>query len=111
MKLACRLSQHDPATGVWDVEVTDESQCRVTVMVCDTSNTAAGAALEVSGEIVKVVWWLRKPERTSDTSTLPNYQLISLLAIISKVMEGIVNTQLVNYLEKHEALPNSQFGF
>ena len=30
---------------------------------------------------------------------------------MSKVMEGIVNTQLVNYLEKHEVLPNSQFGF
>ena len=40
-----------------------------------------------------------------------NYRPVSLLSIISKVMESIVNNQLVNYLEKHNCLPSSQFGF
>eukprot|EP00117_Sycon_ciliatum_P010660 scpid33236/ scgid4028/ RNA-directed DNA polymerase from mobile element jockey; Reverse transcriptase len=49
--------------------------------------------------------------KRSSRSLASNYRPISLLTIMSKVMEGIVNTQLVNYLEKHEVLPNSQFGF
>ena len=40
-----------------------------------------------------------------------NYRPVLLLSIISKVMEIIVNNQLVNYLEKHNCLTSSQSGF
>ena len=40
-----------------------------------------------------------------------NYRPVSLLSICSKVMEGIINHQLVNYLERHHLLSARQFGF
>jgi len=40
-----------------------------------------------------------------------NYRPVSLLSIISKVMERIVNRQLVNHLERHRLLSNKQYGF
>ena len=49
--------------------------------------------------------------KRSSHSKPSNYRPVSLLSIISKVMEGIINSQLVNYLETHQVLPASQFGF
>ena len=40
-----------------------------------------------------------------------NYRPVSLLPIISKVMERIVNCQIVNHLEKHHLLSTKQYGF
>ena len=40
-----------------------------------------------------------------------NYRPISLLSIISKVMESIVNPSVVNFLERHSLLSATQFGF
>ena len=40
-----------------------------------------------------------------------NYRPISLLSIISKVMEAIVNRTIVNFLEKEDLLSAHQFGF
>lgn len=40
-----------------------------------------------------------------------NYRPISLLPIMSKVMEAIVNRQLMNFLERHSILSSNQFGF
>ncbi|XP_065195653.1 uncharacterized protein LOC135827058 [Sycon ciliatum] len=59
MSLASRLSQHDPATGVWHVDPNGESQCQVW---CDASDIAVGVALEVGGDIVEDGSWLRKPD-------------------------------------------------
>ena len=44
-------------------------------------------------------------------SMMKNYRPISLLTIISKIMEGIINRQLVNHLETHQLFSSSQFGF
>ena len=35
---------------------------------------------------------------------MKNYRPVSLLSIISKVMEGIINRQLPSYLEHHQIL-------
>ena len=44
-------------------------------------------------------------------SALKNYRPVSLLSILSKVMESIVNKSLVNFLETHTVLSRHQFGF
>ena len=47
-----------------------------------------------------------------NSKSLPNnYRLVSLLPIISKIMERIINEALTNFLEKHSVLSNRQFGF
>ena len=40
-----------------------------------------------------------------------NFRPVSLLPILSKVFESIVNTQLVNYLDHHRLLSENQYGF
>ena len=40
-----------------------------------------------------------------------NYRPILLLITISKVLEKIIYTRVYNYIEKHEILLNSQYGF
>ena len=49
-------------------------------------------------------------KRNSKTS-VKNYRPVSLLNVMSKVMESIVNTQLMNYLDNNHLLSNNQFGF
>ena len=44
-------------------------------------------------------------------STLRNYRPVSLLSVISKVMEKVINTTLMNHLEKQSLLSPHQFGF
>ena len=44
-------------------------------------------------------------------SKLKNYRPVSLLCILSKVMESIVNTQVVSFLEKNNIISQYQFGF
>ena len=40
-----------------------------------------------------------------------NYRTVSLLSIMSKVMEKVINRSLMNHLEKKELLSAHQFGF
>ena len=44
-------------------------------------------------------------------SALKNYRPVSLLSILSKVMESIVNKSLVKFLETHTVLSRHQFSF
>ena len=44
-------------------------------------------------------------------SSMRNYQPVSLLSIISKVMEKGINTTLMNHLEQKRLLSQHQFGF
>ena len=46
-----------------------------------------------------------------DSSQPSSYRPISLLPIISKVFECVVNAHLLNYLETNQLLSDSQFGF
>ena len=45
------------------------------------------------------------------TDECGNYRPISILPVFSKVMEKLVNHQILNYLEKHNLLNKNQFGF
>lgn len=40
-----------------------------------------------------------------------NYRPISVLSALSKVMEKLINTRLVNYLNKHSVIAPNQYGF
>ena len=40
-----------------------------------------------------------------------NYRPISLLLTISKLLEKLVHARTYNFLEQHEILYNSQYGF
>ena len=44
-------------------------------------------------------------------SEMRNYRPVSLLSILSKIMEKIVNRSIMNYLEKGQLLSAHQFGF
>ena len=44
-------------------------------------------------------------------TTLSNYRPISVLTILSKVMETIVNRSVTNFLERNTILSICQFGF
>ena len=49
--------------------------------------------------------------KRSSQSLAKNYRPVSLLSVLSKVFESIVNQQLMNYLERHHILTNDQYGF
>ena len=49
--------------------------------------------------------------KNGDTDNVGNYRPISLLPILSKVLEKIVANQLMSYLETNELLSQSQHGF
>ena len=48
--------------------------------------------------------------RRADTTLLTNYRGISFTCITSKVLEKLVLDQLYEFLNKHAALSNLQFG-
>ncbi len=48
--------------------------------------------------------------KNGDAADVRNYRPISLLPILSKVLEEIVSTQLVNYLEANNHLSKTQHG-
>ena len=73
------------------------------------------------GRIPAIVLKLCSPELSSIlfklyniclTHSYPtNYRPISLLPIMSKVFESLINQQLIDYLEEHELLTDVQYGF
>ena len=46
-----------------------------------------------------------------DSDHLINYRPISLLVTMSKVIEKLVYQRIIKFIEKHELLHNSQYGF
>lgn len=49
--------------------------------------------------------------KTGDKSSLKNYRPISILPTFSKIIEKIVARRLINYLNQHCLLSDSQYGF
>lgn len=44
-------------------------------------------------------------------NNLSNYRPISVLPIMSKIFESVINQRLVSFFDKHKILSNSQYGF
>ncbi|CAH2245001.1 jg6941 [Pararge aegeria aegeria] len=49
--------------------------------------------------------------KSGDKMTVSNYRPISLLKVLSKVLEKVVNNRLLSYLENHNLISNNQYGF
>lgn len=49
--------------------------------------------------------------KSGDAENVQNYRPISLLPVISKILEKIVSIQLIEYLEKNDLLSHTQHGF
>ena len=49
--------------------------------------------------------------KRSSKAAVCNYRPVSLLSVMSKVMETIINKQLMNHLDRHELLITRQFEF
>eukprot|EP00061_Rhincodon_typus_P004567 g22894.t1 len=49
--------------------------------------------------------------KKQDKSNLANYSPISLLSIISKAMEGVINNAIKQHLLSNKLLSDAQFGF
>ena len=49
--------------------------------------------------------------KRASKSVAKNYRPVSLLCVLSKVFESVINKQLTNYLERNHLLSDSQFGF
>lgn len=49
--------------------------------------------------------------KQGDKNIISNYRPISILPTMSKILEKIINKQLVNYLESHNLLAKNQYGF
>ena len=49
--------------------------------------------------------------KTGDPSVPTNYRPVSLLPVVSKLLERVVQRQLVRHLDLSNALPDSQFAF
>ena len=51
------------------------------------------------------------PKKGCDSSQPSSYRPISLLSVIGKVFESVVNAHLLSYLEAHHLLSDTQYGF
>ena len=49
--------------------------------------------------------------KKGDMSKVDNYRPISLCSVVCKLMESIINSQLLIHLETHKLLSDNQFGF
>ena len=49
--------------------------------------------------------------KAGDTDRLNNYRPISVLNVISKLVERLVYNRLLSFINHHSILSNSQFGF
>ena len=49
--------------------------------------------------------------KTNDQNEFKNYRPISVLTCFSKILEKLVCKRLMNFIEKHKILTESQFGF
>lgn len=49
--------------------------------------------------------------KSGDRGSIDNYRPISLLPALAKIIEKVINSRLLNFLESHGLLSNNQFGF
>ena len=45
------------------------------------------------------------------SSTAKNYRPVSLLSVVTKVFENLVNNRIIDHLEKYGLFSNFQYGF
>ena len=58
-------------------------------------------------KVANVIPYFKK----GDKHSLSNYRPISLLSVLSKVMEKLINKSMWKHLENHKLISDRQFGF
>ena len=59
----------------------------------------------------KVSWVVPVFKNNGERSTAKNYRPVSLLSVVSKVFEKLVNNRIVDHLEKCNLFSDFQYGF
>ena len=59
----------------------------------------------------KVSWVVPVFKNVGERSTAKNYHPVSLLSVVSKVFEKLVNNRIVDHLEKCGLFSDFQYGF
>jgi hypothetical protein len=70
--------------------------------------------LSLQGGVVPTDWKMAKVtpiHKVGDTTKADNYRPISILPVLSKILEKAVHKQLVTYLEENSLLSEKQFGY
>ena len=49
--------------------------------------------------------------KKGDLSVDKNWRPVTLLSVMSMILERVLNTQLKNYMELHRVLPTSQYAY
>ena len=49
--------------------------------------------------------------KSGETTLIKNYRPVSVLSVFSKIFERIIHVRLLDFLDQHNILSNSQFGF
>lgn len=107
-----QLKQLNP----WKATGSDGIPARVLKMCCDELSKPVSLLFSRSftSGTQPTLWKLANVvpvHKKKSKSDVRNYRPISLLPILSKVMESIVNRSLMNFLEAHNVLSSNQFGF
>ena len=50
-------------------------------------------------------------KKVGERSTATNYHFVSLLSVVSKIFENLVNNKIIYYLEKCGLFSDFQYGF
>ena len=70
--------------------------------------------MSLSSGIVPTKWKIAKViplYKSGPKSDIGNYRPISILPVLSKVLESLVHQKLISYLEENRLLYDHQFGF
>ena len=106
------LARQDPSKATGPDGITE----RVLKVCCQelAEQVARLYSLSFCCGLVPTMWKLASVipvYKTPPKSDPFNYRPVSLLPILSKIIEAIVNRQLVSFLDRHHLLPDSQYGF
>jgi len=70
--------------------------------------------LSLSSSTVPTFWKQAKAvpiHKSGDSDNPANYRPISILPVLSKILEKAVYSQLINYLENNQLLSEAQYGY
>ena len=105
-----RKLKRDKATGIDDLPPGMLKDCALLISkpLCHIIN------LSIKTSTVPTIWKVAKitPTFKSGNSSLPeNYRPISVLPVLSKILEKAMHNELINYLEQENLLNDCQYGF
>ena len=99
-----RSPGHDDIPTCMVVDGADEIAAPLSVLINRCLETSDFPSEEKIAKIAPIY-------KSGDRSLMANYRPISVLPVLSKVIDRVVHQQLHDYLEKNKLLSRRQFGF